>query len=545
MFASVLLIGGYYEWASALISLVLLAFLCIQRKENGCLQLPRGLYYYALCLVCAVFLLSPIWAVDRGMAPLGMIKFLPLPLFAVALTQFDSEQRRNLLSLLPAAGIASGAIGLLLSLIPAWHDLFIIDRRLSGTFQYPNSFALFLLAGAIVLLNKDKLQWCEILQLLLLVGGIALSGSRTVFLLLMLTLAMFFLHRKDKRLRLFLIALSIMLIAAIILYVALSGSLASIGRYLTYSLSESTLLGRFLYWRDALPQIAKHPLGLGYLGYYYRQGSFQTGVYSVVYAHNELLQIMLDVGWLPAILLSLSVIRSLFSPHNDFCGRMLLLIICAHSLFDFDLQFISIAFILIIVLSSTDRAVPKPREQPLGLSVVAILMAAVCLWIGTASALYYCGNYRTAAKVYPAYTQALQQELTQAQTEDEMAALAERVLSLNDSLSLAWSAKARVAFAKGNMDQMIDCKQKAISLSRYALEEYVDYFDMLVVGMDLYRQIGDEYSAEYCRRCLLDIPQLLSQIKDSTSSLGWKIDDQPKLDLPPAYEEYLSGLLGN
>ena len=81
---------------------------------------------------------------------------------------------------------------------------------------------------------------------------------------------------------------------AVILAVA-AGSAGILERFTNISFGASTFLGRILYVQDALPLILKHPFGLGYYGYYFIQQSVQTGVYTVVNAHNELIQILLDV----------------------------------------------------------------------------------------------------------------------------------------------------------------------------------------------------------------------------------------------------------
>ena len=91
-----------------------------------------------------------------------------------------------------------------------------------------------------------------------------------------------------KRLRIPLMLLLAACVAAALLFVAITGNQDTIGRFLTISLESSTLMGRLLYYRDVLPVILKHPFGLGYMGYYYAQGGFQTGVYATKFVHNEL-----------------------------------------------------------------------------------------------------------------------------------------------------------------------------------------------------------------------------------------------------------------
>ena len=55
--------------------------------------------------------------------------------------------------------------------------------------------------------------------------------------------------------------------------------------------------------------------------YYYLQGSFQTGVYSVLNIHNELMQVLLDVGWIPAALMVMAVVKSFMAKQTGLTKR--------------------------------------------------------------------------------------------------------------------------------------------------------------------------------------------------------------------------------
>ena len=76
-----------------------------------------------------------------------------------------------------------------LSLIPPLNGFFTVNSRLAGFFQYPNTFALYLLAGII------------------------LTGSRTGFVLFAVTVVCFCFILRDRRIRIGL-ACGLVLIAA-------------------------------------------------------------------------------------------------------------------------------------------------------------------------------------------------------------------------------------------------------------------------------------------------------------------------------------------
>jgi hypothetical protein len=86
---------------------------------------------------------------------------------------------------------------------------------------------------------------------------------------------------------------------------------------------------------------------------------------------------------------------------------------------------------------------------------------------------------------------------------------------------------------------VIKYKKQAISLAKYNLQEYLDYFDMLYVGIQIYTAYGDSYSADYCKKYLLEIPDMLTEVLDTTDALAWKITDVPELELPEEYLEVL------
>jgi hypothetical protein len=171
---------------------------------------------------------------------------------------------------------------------------------------------------------------------------------------------------------------------------------------------------------------------------------------------------------------------------------------------------------------------------------VGAALGCVCLYFGIASGLYSAQAYQAAAAVYPGYTSAWLKLLPQAEDVQTMEAVADEILERNKSCSLAYSAKARAAYAAGDFGTMIEDKERAIALAKYSLEEYLDYLDMLAVGVQLYTANGDTASAEYCRQRIEGVPAAMAQVLEDTSALGWKIVDQPSLSLPPSYQQLVA-----
>ena len=291
------LFGLYFPWTSALLSTALIVLLLIINRE---MRLSRSPVFLTAASLVLLLLLGGLWGCDRGMAAIGAAAFLPLPLFVLAIEQYPVEQRTMLFRRLPAVACVMVLSALVLSFLKTEEGWFLVSGRQAGFFQYPNTYALYLLCALGILLFGEAPKGGTAALAGILILGIILSGSRTVFLLLFFLLLFYFCIEKNAKKRREMLALVAMLAIGLVLIVLLTGDRKSIGRFLTISLSSSEMLGRLLYARDALPVIARHPFGLGYTGYACLQGSFQSGVYSVRYVHNELLQLLLDVGWIPA-----------------------------------------------------------------------------------------------------------------------------------------------------------------------------------------------------------------------------------------------------
>ena len=530
------LAGLFLETYAAVAALILLGWIVYCRIRNGRLVIRGSLTFWATVVLAGSYLLCSFWAVDSGMSVLGAVKFLVLPLFVIACGQTvkktsQEEQIQAFLTLLPYSAALMTVLSLLLSLNPTLRLYLYSGTRLAGFFEYPNTFALYLLLGIPCLLETGKWTAKEIICALILFIGILLTGSRAVLLLMAGMVLVYGFRTKNKTTRIVVPSVFGAVMICAVVYALLSGNRETIGRILTVFSESATVNGRLMCWLDSLPLILKHPFGLGYMGYYFIQGSIQSGVYSAQHVHNEFLQLLLDVGWIPAVVAAAAVVRSFL--RADFTKRMIMVLLLAHSMIDFDLQFAALGVILVIMM---DRESGKEYViKSVTLYAGAVLAAAFCIYFGTAAALYQRHNDKAAVKCYSGYTFAQLNLLTQESDAKGMEDRADTILSYNKSASLAWSAKARIAFAKGDFSHMIEYKKKAITLAKYTLEEYLDYADMLWQAKVQYEQAGNKTSAAICQEELHNIPLWIQETKDGTSYLGWRSYARPKLTIPPEY----------
>ena len=533
------LFGCFFSWASAAVSVILLLLLLLLLRR-GLLCSTHSAPFLAAASIVLFHLGGIFWGTDRGMALIGAVQFLPLPLFVLLLEQYATEQRMGLLRRLPYAASAMAVLSFLLSRLPFFKDWLLVAGRQAGFFQYPNTYAIYLLFALVLVLFGPPLRFGRLPWLIFLTFGIILSGSRIVFFLLLAVFLVFLFKEKSGKARLNVLLIIVPALLGSVLYALLTGSRESIGRFLTTSFTASEFVGRLLYARDAVPVILRHPLGLGYTGYRCLQGSFQTGVYSVQHVHNEFLQLLLDIGWVPAGLFLWALRPSLGSREGGFCRKMLLSVLLLHCLLDFDTQFVSVALLLFLALDAEPQAGKRSaagirHRFSLGLLAVSALLS---VWLGAASFLFYLGNSPAALRLYPGYTAAMVDLLSTA-PEADLGPLADRILRLNRSVVLAHDAKADVDFLAGNLSGMCSHKQEAIRLSRYSLAEYLDYFDLLRYARDLYLQSGDTDSADRCLSLISEIPAMLETADAQTSRLGRMIKDRPDLTLPPPYLSWL------
>ena len=540
--ASLFMAGLYYEIACAVISAALVCVLLWRMKTSGKFTVRLNIAAVAIGLIWLFYLISAFWAVDSGLALWGAAKYLPLPLFALCLLQTGPESRSALLSDIPAAGTVMVILSFTLQYIPAFSSFFNVNGRLAGFFGYPNTFACFLLLGIVVLLtdkNECAYRFYAPVCFAVLLFGLVQAGSRTIYIFSVIAVIACVIVNHSKKTLWFLSAAACAAAAVLIVYFA--GNTATAERISTISASSSTLLGRLLYWKDALPVILRHPFGRGYLGYYITQGSFQTGVYSVRWVHNDLLQLLLDVGWIPAIAAVMAAVKALFSKSLNAQSRIIMLVLLAHCMMDFDLEFVSMYFILLLCLSwEAGKTAQAEFSAIVCLPAAAGAIAALLsIWIGISSTLTYAGNDSAAVKVYPWNTLSNASLLTQTDDVNELKELADKIIAQDEYIALAWDAKALWAYAQGNFEFYIDYKKQAISLARYSIEEYEDYFEKLAIGVDLYIEAGDEDSAGICLEEIENIQVMLDELKAQTSALAYEIADTPTFTMPDEYYEYL------
>ena len=533
----------FYELLSALCSVGLLVLIILRVKKGKGLKLYLNPLSISVAIIFLFYLLSVLWAADIGMSPFGVVKFLPLPLFVILLMQRkDREKSKTEFDLLPPLAALVTVVSSVLGQIPVLKPYFLVNGRLAGFFGYPNTFALVLLCALIYTFLKDKITKLDLVCCSIFGFGIYYSGSRTVFILLVISvLLIVFKRATTKKAKLLFIfgIFGVVILTAIV--TSAFGFTDSFGRFLTTSVFSSTFLGRFLYFYDAIPVILKNPFGLGYLGYYGIEQSIQSGLYSVRFIHNDFLQLLLDIGWLPTLLFIFAVARRFFQKGVDFKTRMLIFVITAHSLFDFNLQFVFVFMLYLAVLNKNEGKEINIKKSAIIL-IPATVFVIISIYLSVAQGFYYAGDYETADEIYPNFTEAKIKRLTIVEDADEMCILSNEILDLNQSNSLAYSAKANYFFAKGDVVSSLEQMNSAIKNAPFAYSEYEKTVYILQTAIQMYESAGDLNSAEYCKTELIALNDRLEGLKNKVSFLGSRIADQPTTEFSKEIKEYIEGL---
>lgn len=531
-----ILAGGYFLYAAALCSVFLWMALFWMIKRNKKLTIAWDSNMLAFTVMAAGYLITALWAVDSGMALMGFVKFVPALLYFVILCQSGGRQE-EIIAFLPLLGSVMTIFSFVMMQFPAFEEWVSVAGRLSGFFQYPNTYALFMLVCLITTvyrLGGEDPDWLDIVYAAIEIFGIFMSGSRTVFVLTAGTVLFLAVRKKEVR-RIILPIFLTGILAAAVLFVTGIGN-HSFSRFISAAAQSSTLLGRLLYVKDAIPLMLRHSFGIGYYGYYYMQQEIQTGVYSVVNIHNEFFQYVLDIGIIPAVLIYGSIVKSILSSHNPDRNRIVLTVIALHSLFDYDFQFLCILFILQLFLE-----IRKEREiTPTGFSkgiLVTVGGFSILLAVGAGMSdfFYTRGNYEKSLRYYSGNTLAETALLTEVKDMEEMKKHADAVIARNRHVAVAYSAKGRACFAEGDVENFMKNKLTAIELAPYQYDEYLDYLDVLLLSVVEYLKTGDDKSAESALKRAKEVPKMLKEVEKKTSRFGWEIRDTPQVTLPHEY----------
>ena len=143
LFVAPFLFGLFYEFASFFAQIFILIILLVKFIKDKNVRLYLNCSSFALASISAGYLFTCIYAVDRGMAFLGFLKFTVPLTFAILLMQYSKEQVKEMMNVIPISGVTMIILSVLFRYIPFLPDEFYLPNgRMGGTFRYSNTFAL-------------------------------------------------------------------------------------------------------------------------------------------------------------------------------------------------------------------------------------------------------------------------------------------------------------------------------------------------------------------------------------------------------------------
>lgn len=524
--------GGIYDFATMIYGIVFSVILFVLILKKKTLYIPTGVTSAGLVIMFFASIAAAISANDKGIAIIGSARILVLILFWLIWNNIEIEEKDKIWNSVSDAAVVLTVIAIILYFVPGGREYFFRVGRLGGVFQYSNTYAVFLLISFIILCYHEEKAGKRIIKTGILIGGIILCGSRSVFALLIFVIIFLSLERNIEKKTIFCGVVS----AGIFCLVLLVFIDLDIERLLKFTWNSSTLNGRFLYWKDAVNMVIKHPSGLGYMGYFFMQPQFQTGNYVTRFVHNDILQAALDAGVFAAIAFCAMIFVNIGNQEIEKKKRIVLIVLFLHCLFDFDLQF-SAMFCLMLMCMDDCRG--RSCRYPVHfLQWVCCIAGAVYVYFAAAFGLCYYEKYEMALVLYPADTFAREALMLRGEAEED----ADVIIEKNGMLADAYEIAARKHIEKSEYAEGQKDIQGMVTCAGYNIYYYNQAVYYLSMMLEQAVRNGDNSSAERIIEQIQDMPAVLEKLKCRTSELAYRIYDKPVFELEDEIENYIKRL---
>lgn len=208
--------------------------------------------------------------------------------------------------------------------------------RAYGSFSHPNSLAAFLLVSLILWFfykdKVDKLWWWIIFYLAIF--GIALSGSRSIWLLSLFSLAIIFLKKVKEKSRL--IAIFFFFMGLVVFLLRLINQEYLLTDYLN-GWDVNSWEKRSQLNLAALEMVKKAPLvGVGLGNYLVRLVEFQSDkkIFWLQPSHNIFLLLLSEIGILGLLPLFFFLFKKIKEKNFDFLTKIIIVVIVASGMID-------------------------------------------------------------------------------------------------------------------------------------------------------------------------------------------------------------------
>lgn len=535
MITALLLFGGFYNWNVAFLGcFICLHSMMLYHGKKNIYKKERRLLLWIPEIIVVFQVLVFFWSVDRSAHIAAIMRGVSILLWMNVCFQEKCSSNDKLLFMIPQMGEIMVLIGCMTACFEKVKPLFWRAGRFGGFFQYANTCALFLLLGIVIsYVRSDENKRCmaayirKLVQTAVLILGLLLTGSRGIFILGVLW---GILHGiKDKKFRRVFISVILSIGIAIGMYYMLTGrGTQNISRIFTMLKYNSTFYGRILYDLDGISILRKHPMGLGYMGYYYVQHMMQTGVYTVRFVHNDILQLGLDCGIIPVFLFAGYMTWQFKNGGQSLWKKEVLVIILTASVIDFHMQYIIVDFIVVLCLDLGSQSIRQKRAEKLENSILFGVLMSVFVFLLIPYMAVYGKRYDIAVQFMPRNTEALQSVMLAADDKDVAVSYADKILQGNRYVADAYNIKAYAAAMENDIESVIRNQDAALKLEKYDADRYYSYDLLLEQLVHQCEEAGQYQKAGQIETKRRERKEQLERLREQTNPIAYKLRDKPK-----------------
>lgn len=533
---AVILGGGFFDYSVAIVgAIITISLFAMLIKGESFFQRDRRKVFAIPIMIMCISIIVSFWAIDYMDNFMGIMRIGVICLWMWMIRCKSNEDINLVQNIIPVLGCIMVLISVASLFVFNMKLYFWENNRMSGFFQYANTCGLFTAIGLVILVHnwKERKNFIlKIMQLVILVAGLLLTGSRSILLVLLIWGIYYAFRRRDVQKPFFIT--TFLLILAGSSYIILTGNTENIGRIFTIFSSNSTIWGRVLYARDAIFVLFKKFYGLGRVGYYYSQGTFQTGVYHTRFVHNDFLQIALDYGVIALILLLLFIGWQVFYGKQNRNDKEILLLICFSSLVDFHCQYLSIIMIAVLFLDYGECIKVKKKELRENYIILPALLI-LFVYIGIATGCSKIGNQDFALAMLPDYTYAQEKKMLSCMGTQEAYEIASKVIDKNPYNITAFITRGSFCASQIRIEECIDDLNQMLELDPYNVEYYKQYEQLLqnlILQLNRISSVAEkqemyEYYMALLQERIDSLPAQLASLQERTSCIAYKIKDKP------------------
>ena len=536
LWVTLILNGGFFDESVAAIgALITVGLFWMLLKGETFLVRDKRIVFFVPTAVFVISMVVSFWSIDYIDNFMGAMRIGIICLWMWLLRCRKSTEVSDAKNAIPWMGGIIVLLSIACYYIPLLKPYFWENTRMCGAFQYANTTALLLALGILQVINEwkenpeRKIQWHYIVLVIALMFGLLLTGSRSVLLLLIVWGIVYAVKTPEFR-KIFLLGVVLVLLTGG-LYTVITGNIGNVGRIFTIFSSNSTMWGRILYARDAVLLLTRKFYGLGRMGYYYSQGTFQSGVYDVRFVHNDFLQIALDYGVIALGLLLYFLIWQLLRGKQSLSDKGMILFICVASAMDFHCQYLYIVMVLCMFFDYGNCEKEKKkqlRENYILFPVFIVLF----IYISIATACCRSGKPEITLSMLPDYTSAQEKCIFSDLRSQKVYELSNRLIQKNTYDVAAYIARGSFYASRLSVPQCIEDLDRMLELKPYRTDYYQQYELLLQdMKMQIESNVGDfEEKDQYLQMIqerIEELPLQLKEVEKRTSFLAYKIKDKP------------------